>query len=66
MVPKTEKLVFRVLPTHKQALEDIAHRQGEAMSVVVRQLILDRARELGISPVERQKEERSDPAPAAA
>jgi hypothetical protein len=56
---KTERLGLRVLPSDKQALEQIAQIEGEAMAVVVRNLIRRRARELGVdlssqhSPVTR-------------
>jgi hypothetical protein len=47
---KTEKLWFRVLPTDRQALERLAHIEGESMATVMRQLIREAARSRGILP----------------
>ena len=46
MLQKTERITVMILPRDKQALERIAHVEGEAMSVVLRRMIRDRAREL--------------------
>lgn len=48
MQPKVEKFWFRGLPSDKQALEQIAHVRGESMALVLRDLIRERARELGL------------------
>jgi hypothetical protein len=55
MNSKTERLGLRILPSDKQALEQIAIIEGEAMAVVVRNLIRRRARELGVDTNSQQE-----------
>ena len=65
VVRKTEKLEVRVLATDKRALERIACVEGEAMAVVLRKLIRDRARELGVFTAEQKGgEQYAEPAHA--
>jgi len=47
---RTQRLNVRILPAHKAALEELAKREGEAVAVVVRNLIKDAARERGLWP----------------
>jgi hypothetical protein len=61
MHPGTVKIGFVALVRDKQALEQIAKHEGEAMAVVLRRLIRQRARELGISyGSEQELKERAD------
>jgi hypothetical protein len=46
----TERLALKVLQRDKEALRRLAAAEGEAMSVVVRRLIRQAARERGLWP----------------
>jgi hypothetical protein len=45
-----ERISIQVLPAHKQAVERMAQREGEAVSVVVRRLIVAEAKRRGLWP----------------
>jgi hypothetical protein len=49
---KLAQITFNVLPTHKAAIEQIARAEGEPVSVVLRQLIREAARERGLWPAD--------------
>ena len=52
---ETERLALKVLRRDKEALRLLAVREGEAMSVVVRRLIRQAAREQGLLPPADQR-----------
>ncbi len=47
---KTERLSVKVLPEHKQAVEEMARAEGEAVATVVRRLIKSEAQRRGLWP----------------
>lgn len=55
MQHKQERVVLRVLRSDKIALRRLAEAEGEAMSVVVRRLIRDAARDRGLIPARRRE-----------
>ena len=51
---ETERLALKVLKRDKEVLRRLAAMEGEAMSVVVRRLIRQAARECGLLPPAEQ------------
>ncbi len=50
MQEKTERLSIKLLPTDKQALKELAEKEGESMAFVIRKLIREasKRKELGL------------------
>ena len=59
MIEKTERLTVKLLPTDKQALQNLARHEGESMAFVVRKLIRQAANRsnTAVSPTSQTTEE---------
>ncbi len=47
---RRERIAILLLPAHRKAIERIAEADGEPMSVVLRRLVREEARERGLWP----------------
>jgi hypothetical protein len=54
-MPKTERLAAKVLPAHKDALEQMARSEDTSEAAIIRRLIRAEAQRRGLWPVTRDQ-----------